>query len=242
MFLNKFLSQSGISSRRKAVNEIKNGYVSVNGHVIKDPAFRVKESDTVTYKGKKIQQEKHIYILLNKPEGYITAVSDTHGHKHVMDLIDLRGKVRLFPVGRLDKDSTGLLLITNDGDLAQKLAHPKYEISKLYEVVLDQNFDSEFFAKLLQGIKLKDGISKADKIFYTKRSSRKKISIEIHSGKNRVVRRLFKSLGYNVVKLDRVEYATLSKRGLNKGEWRYLTGEEVKKLKARHFEYAEPVV
>jgi 23S rRNA pseudouridine2605 synthase len=231
MFLNKFLSLSGITSRRKAVDEIKAGRVMVNSEIIRDPSYKVKEGDSVAYKGKKIGPEKHIYILLNKPEGYITAVSDVHGRQHVMDLIKRSDKTRLFPIGRLDKNTTGLLLITNDGDLGQKLAHPKYEVSKVYEVVLDQEFNSALFPKLLKGVRLKDGVTKVDRVFYTKKPNRKKVSIEIHSGKNRIVRRLFKALGYNVVKLDRVKYAGLSKRGIKRGEWRYLSDVEVKQLK-----------
>ena len=203
MFLNKFLSLSGITSRRKAVDEIKRGYVTVNNKIVKDPAYLVKEGDIVKYKEKKVEPEKHLYILLNKPEGYLTTLSDINGRKNVMELINIKDKTRIYPVGRLDKETTGLLLITNDGDLTQHLAHPKYGVPKLYEVVLDQEFDSSNFAKLLKGLHLKDGVTKADRVFYTKKPSRKKVSIEIHSGKNRIVRRLFKALGYNVIKLDR---------------------------------------
>ena len=231
MFLNKFLSLSGITSRRKAVDEIKSGYVTVNDQIVKDPVYTVKKGDIVKYKDKKIGPEKHLYIILNKPTGYLTTLSDINGRQNVMELIKLKNKTRVYPVGRLDKDTTGLLFITNDGDLAQHLSHPKYEVSKLYEVVLDQEFDSSNFAKLLKGIHLKDGITKADKVFYTKKPNRKKVSIELHSGKNRIVRRLFKALGYNVIKLDRTRYAGLVKRGLPKGKWRFLTEEEIVNLK-----------
>lgn len=231
MFLNRFLSMSAVASRRKSVDEIKGGFVKVNGVIVLDPAYKVSDKDVVTYKGKKVEPKNYVYILLNKPERYISAVSDGHGMPHVMELIKLRNKAGLYPVGRLDMNSTGVLVITNDGDFAQQLAHPKYEVSKVYEAVLDQDFDPEHFKKLLKGIHLKDGMTKVDRVFYAKKTSRKKISVELHSGKNRIVRRLFKALGYNVIKLDRYKYAGLSKRGLSRGEWRYLTQKEIDSLK-----------
>lgn len=231
MFLNKFLASSGVASRRKAVEEIKSGVVTVNNEVVKDPAYQVKTTDKVKYKNRIVKPQSFVYILLNKPAGYITTLSDPFERNTVMDLIKFKGKARIYPVGRLDKETTGLLLLTNDGDLAQNLAHPKYEVSKLYEVVLDQDFDSAHFAKLLKGVSLKDGKTSVDKVYYTKRPSLKKVTVELHSGKNRIVRRLFKELGYNVVKLDRSMYAGISKRGLSKGEWRYLTSKEIDSLK-----------
>lgn len=231
MFLNKFLASSGVASRRKAVEEIKSGLVTVNNEVVIDPAYQVKDSDKVKYKSRIVKPQSYVYILLNKPAGYLTTLSDPLARNTIMELIKFKGKARIYPVGRLDKETTGLLLLTNDGDLAQCLAHPKYEVSKLYEVVLDQEFSSANFAKLLKGVSLKDGTTKVDKVYYTKRPNLKKVSVELHSGKNRIVRRLFKALGYNVVKLDRVLYAGISKRGLPKGEWRYLTSKEIGSLK-----------
>lgn len=232
MVLNKFLAAAGICSRRKAVEEIKAGAVRVNDHVIVDPAHEVKPTDRVMYQGKRVIQEDKVYLLLNKPEGFVTTVSDELNRPTVLDLINTKEmrKKRLFPVGRLDLHTTGLLLITNDGELAQRLAHPTYQVSKTYKVTLDQPLDPESMRRIQQGIKLEDGFVKADSLYFAKRPNRKRVIVEIHSGKNRIIRRIFKAVGYNVVELERIGYAGLTKQGLPKGCWRPLSKKEVEAL------------
>ncbi|MFC1841611.1 pseudouridine synthase [Candidatus Dependentiae bacterium] len=229
--LNKYLSDSGVCSRRIAVEHIKEGVVKVNGVVVTEPGFKVSESDKVTFKGKIVRFQKKVYILLNKPRDYITTVADEKGRRTVMDLIKGVIAERIYPVGRLDRFTTGLLLITNDGEMSQKLSHPKFGIKKTYNVFLDQLLKGQDLLSIKKGILLRDGFIAADRIYFIPGKSRKHVRIQVHSGKNRIVRRIFKKLGYNVVKLDRINYAGLTKRSLRVGRWRFLTPKEVSLLK-----------
>jgi len=231
MFLSKYLATNGVCSRRKAVELVKSGEVLVNGKVEKDVTYMVKPSDKVKHKDVIIKPQKNVYILLNKPKDYITTLSDERGRKTVIDLIQNKSIGRIYPVGRLDRSTTGLLLLTNDGNLAQKLSHPSYEIRKRYHVELDKPFKRGDFLKLSQGIKLEDGFIRPDAISCLNDKKNKKISIELHSGKNRIVRRMFEYFDYKIKKLDRVMYAGLPKKGLLVGYWRFLTKEEVDQLK-----------
>jgi 23S rRNA pseudouridine2605 synthase len=236
--LSKFLATSGVASRRKVVEEIKKGLVAVNETTITEPGHVVREGDTVTYKGQHVKPEKKVYIILNKPKGYITSTADERGRKTVMDLIQTSSKqtssvknLRLFPIGRLDRNTTGILLLTNDGELAQKLSHPRYQTSKIYRVTLDRPLVKADLNKLHLGIRLQDGFIKPDHVYTTPGSRRYEVVIEIHSGKNRIVRRIFESLQYDIKKLDRSQYAGLTKKNLPSRSWRFLTPLEIKKLK-----------
>jgi len=233
MPLNKFISRAGICSRREAADLIKNGEVLVNGVVNKEPGYKVAENDIVTYQGNDVAtQEKQVYFLLNKAKDYITTTDDPEGRKTVMDLFkDV--KERIFPVGRLDRNTTGLLLLTNDGHLAQKLSHPSFKNKKVYQVKLDKALTQAHFDNILQGLKLEDGIAKVDTLAYTNPENKKEVGIEIHIGKNRIVRRIFEHLGYEVKHLDRVMYAGLTKKNLPRGKWRALSDKEILFLK--HF-------
>lgn len=234
MPLNKFISHSGISSRRKAVDFIKEGKVTVNGVKIEEPAFKVTDKDNVQLNGKRITRQKNlVYVLLNKPKGYITTTDDPEGRQTVMELVEDAADERLFPVGRLDRNTSGLLLLTNDGELAQKLAHPKHNIKKIYHVELDKPLTKADFEKILAGVQLEDGDAFVDALGYVDTKDKKQIGIEIHSGRNRIVRRIFEHLEYKVEKLDRVMYAGLTKKNLNRGKWRFLSEKEVILLK--HF-------
>jgi 23S rRNA pseudouridine2605 synthase len=225
--LNKFLADAGIASRRKTVDLIKKGSVTVDGEIITEPGYRVEPKAVVCVDGNKIVAQKFIYILLNKPKGYITTVSDERGRATVFDLIDLDG-VRLFSVGRLDRSTTGLLLLTNDGALAQKLSHPKYNVSKEYCVTTKNVVTPEHCRQIAKGVMLDDGIVDVDEVV---RENKNSFCLTLHSGKNRVVRRLCDELGLIIQKLDRVAYAGLTKQGLRLGQWRHLTKEEVAMLK-----------
>lgn len=229
MQLNKFIAQSGVCSRRKAQELIKSGQIKVNDQIVTNSAFRVKTTDKVKYKNKILSIESKVYIILNKPKGYITTTSDEKNRKTVLDLLDKNCKKRLFPIGRLDKDTTGLLLITNDGILAQILAHPKYEISKVYSVTISKPITIDDFNKIKSGLKLKDGFIKPDFIEFLDKNQTK-LKVKIHSGKNRIVRRMFESLGYSIKKLDRISYAGITKKQLKLGQWRILTKSEIEKL------------
>lgn len=230
MPLNKYVSRSGVCSRRDAVEYIKNGDITVNNETILEPGYKVQERDVVKYKNKVIKPERdYVYLLLNKPKGYITTLDDPKGRRTIADLYTHEIKERIFPVGRLDRHTTGLLLLTNDGDLAQQLAHPKYEIKKVYQVKLDKPVAESDIEKIKNGLELEDGITQVDHIAYLEAAD--EIGIEIHSGKNRIVRRIFEHLNYEVVKLDRVYYAGLTKKNLPKGEYRKLTRQEVINLK-----------
>lgn len=232
MTLNKYLAHSGISSRRDAAVLIKEGKVTVNGEVKKEPGYRVLPNDKVLLEGKKMEPIREmVYVLLNKPKGFITTTEDDRGRRTVMELVQSAGVDRLYPVGRLDRNTTGVLLLTNDGDLAQKLSHPKYEARKIYQVTLDKVFAKPDFDKVLAGVELEDGVAHVDKLAYL--TEKNELGLEIHSGRNRIVRRIFEALGYEVEKLDRVMYAGLTKKNLPRGKWRLLSEKEVIMLK--HF-------
>ena len=232
MPLNKFIAHAGICGRREAVELIKESMITVNGTIIIEPGFKVSDKDLVKYKGKKISAKTTaVYILLNKPKDYITTSDDPKGRKTVLDLIKGATPERVYPVGRLDRNTTGVLLLTNDGDLAQKLTHPSYEIKKIYEVGLDKEISKKDFEKILNGITLDDGFIKADALSFLEAKDKKTLGIEIHSGRNRIVRRIFESLGYTVEKLDRVLFANLTKKNVNRGRWRMLNEKEVRLLK-----------
>ena len=232
MPLNKFIAHAGICGRREAVELIKESMITVNGTIIIEPGFKVSDKDLVKYKGKKISAKTTaVYILLNKPKDYITTSDDPNGRKTVLDLIKGATPERVYPVGRLDRNTTGVLLLTNDGDLAQKLTHPSYEIKKIYEVGLDKEISKKDFEKILNGITLDDGFIKADALSFLEAKDKKTLGIEIHSGRNRIVRRIFESLGYTVEKLDRVLFANLTKKNVNRGRWRMLNEKEVRLLK-----------
>ncbi|TET33391.1 rRNA pseudouridine synthase [Candidatus Dependentiae bacterium] len=231
MQLNKYLAHAGVCSRRNAVELIKKGLVRVNGVIVKEPAYVVKETDKVTVQGKRVILEKPVYVLLNKPKGYITAASDPTGKPTVMALLGKHVPQRIYPVGRLDQTTTGLLLLTNDGELAQRLAHPRYEIQKEYVVLLDRAFSERDRKHIMRGVRLRDGMVKIAKIFPFVGAKENQVRLVLHSGKYRVVRRVFEQLGYRVKALDRVKYAGLTKRGLPVGGWRVLTSRDVVKLK-----------
>lgn len=228
--LNKYLSNAGIASRRDADVLIKTGLVSVNGEIIMEMGYKVKPGDVVKYDGATINSEAKRYVLLNKPKGFITTMDDPMGRKTVMGLVKKACRERIYPVGRLDRDTTGLLLFTNDGDLAKKLTHPKFKASKVYEVELDKRISIGELNKLLQGIKLEDGTTKFDEVQILDDEA-KKVGVQLHSGKNRIVRRSFEALGYTVRKLDRVTFAGLTKKDLPRGRYRHLTENEVSFLK-----------
>lgn len=228
--LNKYIARCGVCSRRDAVDIIKSGRVKVNNQVVTEPGYKVQQNDTIQLDGKKIRMQKgFVYVLLNKPKGYITTLDDPKGRRIVSELYQKEIQERIFPVGRLDRNTTGLLLLTNDGDLANQLAHPKYKIKKIYQVQLDKNVKREHLTEILNGLELEDGITHVDAISYL--NSKSEIGIEIHSGKNRIVRRIFEHFGYQVEKLDRVLYAGLTKKNLPRGKWRLLSRQEVVNLK-----------
>lgn len=229
--LNKFIANAGVCSRRKADELIVQGQVVVNGVTVTELGHRIKMSDEVKLNGKILKREQFSYILLNKPKDYITTTDDPQERKTVMSLVKTPGSERIYPVGRLDRNTTGLLLLTNDGELAQKLAHPSHSVQKLYHVYLNKNLTKSDFEKLESGIELEDGLVKIDEISYVEGKDKNEIGLMIHVGKNRIVRRLFESLGYDVTKLDRVMYAGLTKKDLPRGRWRYLSDQEVRNLK-----------
>jgi 23S rRNA pseudouridine2605 synthase len=230
--LNKYLADCGVCSRREADDLIKAGCVTVNGELITTMGYKVKTGDKVVYGGQTLNREKLRYILLNKPKGYITTAEDPEGRDTVMELVKDACPERIFPVGRLDKNTTGLLLLTNDGDLAKKLTHPSSEVTKLYHVILNKPLTKNDMLRIADGLELDDGIIAADTIAYDEDDdSKKSIGIELHSGRNRIVRRIFEHLGYEVTRLDRVMFAGLDKYKLPRGEWRFLTDREVAMLK-----------
>lgn len=228
--LNKFISNSGVCSRREADELIKMGLVTVNGQTITEMGHKVKLTDEVRYEGKKLKAEKPVYILVNKPKGYITTTDDPQDRNTVMHLIADACKERVYPVGRLDRNTTGLLLLTNDGDLADKLTHPSYNVKKIYKVELDRPITKADFDKIAEGVHLEEGKAVPDDLAIVS-DDNKTIGIELHIGWNRIVRRIFEALQYEVVKLDRVVYAGLDKKNLGRGEWRFLKAEEVIRLK-----------
>ena len=229
--LNKYIANSGVCSRREADNLILAGVVTVNGEVVTELGTKVNiNTDDIRFNGERLKGEAKIYIVMNKPKGYVTTASDPHADKTVMDL--MKGcPSRVFPVGRLDKNTTGVLMFTNDGEIAEKLTHPSYDKKKIYQVSLDSKLKQEDFEKILSGVELSDGIIAADELEYIEEDDHRKLGIEIHSGKNRIVRRIFESLGYEVKALDRVYFAGLTKKGLKRGEWRYLTEGETNLLR-----------
>lgn len=229
--LNKFIANSGVCSRREADQFIQAGVVTVNGEVVTELGTKVNTlKDEVRFNDEPIKGEAKVYIVMNKPKGFVTTASDSHAEKTVMDL--LKGmKTRVFPVGRLDKNTTGVLMFTNDGEIAEKLTHPSYDKKKIYQVILERPISEEDFKKMTEGLELNDGPIKADELEYIDAEDHRKIGIEIHSGKNRIVRRMFEFLGYDVKALDRVYFAGLTKKGLKKGEWRVLTEGEANVLK-----------
>lgn len=232
--LNKFVAHSGICSRRQAAEHVKKGDVEVNGVVEKNPAVLVNDEDEIKYKGRIIRREKNmVYLLLNKPKNTVTTLSDEKDRTTVMDLVREKVKERIYPVGRLDKETTGLLLLTNDGDLAKKLTHPSHEIQKFYQVTLDKDVTEKDLAKIEKGLTLEDGPVPVDAVGHVKGRPDNVVGIEIHIGRNRIVRRIFESLGYEVKKLDRTYYAGLTKKDLPRGWSRFLTQQEIIMLK--HF-------
>jgi len=226
--LSKYLAQAGIASRRKATELIKQGHIKVNDIIIREPGYKIKTRDAVTCNDKPVRVHEKIYILLNKPKNYITTVSDEKGRKTVMDLVSDAIGVRVYPVGRLDRNTTGLLILTNDGEFAQKLSHPKYEVQKTYMVTLDKIFTQKDMDSVKKGLLLEDGPVRVDAISYVQSMPRNHVKVVLHSGRNRIVRRIFEFFGYEVTKLDRIGYAHLTKKGLRVGEWRYLTADELK--------------
>jgi 23S rRNA pseudouridine2605 synthase len=232
MPLNKFMAHCGVCSRRDAVALITTGKVKVNGIIATEPGYKIKETDEVIYNTKKLFVTKNlVYILLNKPKDYITTTDDPQGRKTVLQLIQKATTERVYPIGRLDRNTSGVLLLTNDGDLTQKLSHPSYEIKKIYEVKLDKPLTKTDFDKIVNGLKLEDGEIKIDSLAYADSKDKSIIGIEIHSGRNRIVRRIFEHLGYDVKGLDRVMYANLTKKNVERSKWRYLSEKEIRLLK-----------
>jgi 23S rRNA pseudouridine2605 synthase len=234
--LNKFLANAGVCSRREADTYIAAGVVSVNGTVVTELGVKVKRSDEVRFHDQPVNMEKKVYILLNKPKDYVTTSDDPQNRKTVMDLVKNVCRERIYPVGRLDRNTTGVLMLTNDGDLASKLTHPKFLKKKIYHVTCDKNVSAADLNTILTGVTLEDGEIHADNVSYASPTDKKQIGIEIHSGKNRIVRRIFEHLGYRVVKLDRVLFAGLTKKNLRRGDWRFLTEAEVNMLRMGAFE------
>ena len=232
MPLNKYISHAGISGRREAAEIVKKGIVKVNGKIVTEPGHKISPKDEVVVNGKKIFPSKNlVYILLNKPKDFITTTEDPQGRKTVLDLIRRATTERVYPVGRLDRNTSGVLLFTNDGELSQKLTHPSNEIKKIYAVTLDKPLDKKDFDQILKGIVLEDGPASVDKLAYADTKDRTQLGVEIHSGRNRIVRRIFEHLGYDVKNLDRVMFGGLTKKNVERGKWRFLNEKEVRELK-----------
>lgn len=229
--LNKYLSNAGVCSRREADVLIQTGVVSVNGTIVTELGYKIAPEDVVQYDGETINAETKRYVLLNKPKGFITTMDDPRGRKTVMSLVKKACRERIYPVGRLDRETTGLLLFTNDGDMAKKLTHPRYQAKKIYHVELNKPVTKEDMERLLRGVDLEDGKTRVDEVSYIENGNSTEVGVEIHSGKNRIVRRLFEAMGYVVVKLDRVQFAGLTKKDLPRGYYRHLTEQEVSFLK-----------
>ncbi len=240
MPLNKFIAHAGVCSRRDAAEVVKAGKVFVNGQKILEPGFKVARLDEVTVNGKKITPQRNlVYILLNKPKDFITTTEDPQGRKTVMDIVKSATTERVYPIGRLDRNTTGVLLLTNDGELSQKLSHPSYEIRKIYEVTLDRQVTKKDFDAIANGVTLEDGFVQPDALAYPDIKNKHIIGIEIHSGRNRIVRRIFEHLGYDVRNLDRVMYANLTKKNVDRGKWRFLSEKEVRLLKFLNASYSK---
>ena len=233
--LNKYLSNAGICSRRDADDLIKAGDVTVNGKVVTELGVKVSPKDDIKYKGKKLSREQQVYILLNKPKDVVTTVRDKHADKTVMDIIKNACTERVYPVGRLDKNTTGVLLLTNDGELTKQLTHPSYNKKKIYHVHLDKDVTKNDMLQIIEGLKLDDEFISVDAINYVEENDKSQVGIEIHSGQNRIVRRIFESLGYKVKKLDRVYFAGLTKKNLPRGKFRLLTPVEISMLKRKSY-------
>ena len=240
MPLNKFIAHAGVCSRRDAADLVKTGTVVVNGKVIIEPGFKVTIKDEIKVNGKQIVATRnHVYILLNKPKDFLTTTEDPEGRKTVMDIIRTATTERVYPIGRLDRNTTGVLLLTNDGELAQKLSHPSYEVKKIYEVRLDKPLQKKDFDRIAAGVELEDGMVAPDVLAYADSKDKSIIGIEIHSGKNRIVRRIFEHVGYDVRNLDRVMYANLTKKNVERGKWRFLSEKEVRLLKFLNASYTK---
>ena len=236
MRLNRYLAMAGICSRREADTFIKSGVVAVNGKVVTEMGFKVGFRDTVKFNNESIVAEKKVYLILNKPKDYVTTTDDPHAKKTVMELVKHACKERIYPVGRLDRNTTGLLFFTNDGDIARRLMHPSFNKKKIYQVNLDKALTRNDMIQISDGIELDDGMINADSISYVDEGDKKNIGIEIHSGRNRIIRRIFEHLGYRVQKLDRVYYAGLTKKNLPRGRWRFLNEKEINLLKMNAFD------
>jgi len=232
MPLNKYIAHSGVCSRRDAADIIKAGKVKVNGEPMLEPGFKISPKDTVTVNGKKVNPVKDlVYILLNKPKDYLTTTDDPQQRKTVLDLITTATKERVYPVGRLDRNTSGVLLLTNDGDLSQKLTHPSNEIRKIYAVTLDKPLSKNHFEEILKGVPLEDGMAHVDSLAFTDVTDKTQLGVELHTGRNRIVRRIFEHYGYDVKNLDRVTFAGLTKKNVQRGKWRFLSEKEVRDLK-----------
>ena len=234
--LNRFLSNAGVCSRREADQHIINGQITVNGEVVTELGHKVLRTDNVCFAGKPVSIEDKVYVLLNKPKDFVTTADDPEGRRTVMDLVKDACPERIYPVGRLDRNTTGVLLLTNDGEMAAKMMHPKFMKKKIYHVYCNKPVSFADMQKILEGVILEDGEIHADRIEYASEADRKQIGIEIHSGKNRIVRRIFENLGYRVVKLDRVYFAGLTKKNLRRGHWRFLEEAEVNMLRMGAYE------
>ena len=229
--LNRFIANTGVCSRREADALIQSGAIKVNGKTVTELGSKVGFKDVVTYKGKRLVGEKKVYVLLNKPKDCVTTAKDTHGRKTVLDLVRGCCPERIYPVGRLDRNTTGVLLLTNDGALSESLTHPSYNRKKIYHVFLDRVLKPDDLVKISNGIELEDGFIRPDGIQYADVKDKKQVGLEIHSGKNRIVRRIFEHLDYRIDKLDRVYFAGLTKKGLKRGQWRFLSGKEISMLR-----------
>ena len=234
--LNKYLANAGICSRREADNYITAGLISVNGNIVTELGTKVTPTDDVRFNGERVNPERKVYVLLNKPKDCVTTVDDPQERRTVLDCLKGIGKERIYPVGRLDRNTTGVLLLTNDGDMASRLTHPKYMKKKIYHVTCDKNVAMSDMDLLVTGLELEDGRVYADEVSYVNEADRSQIGIEIHSGKNRIVRRMMEHLGYRVMKLDRVLFAGLTKKNLKRGDWRYLTDKEINMLRMGAYE------
>ena len=234
MPLNKFIAHAGVCARREAADMVKNGLVKVNNQLVIEPGFKVSSKDEIKVNGKKIFLAKNlVYILINKPKDYITTTDYPQKRKTVLDLVQRATRERVYPVGRLDRNTSGVLLLTNDGELAQKLTHTSHEVKKVYHVTLDRPLDKKDFDQILKGVNLEDGPASVDVLAYADTKDKTQLGVEIHSGRNRIVRRIFEQLGYDVKNLDRVMFAGLTKKNVDRGKWRFLTEKEVRDLK--HF-------
>lgn len=236
MRLNRYLAHAGISSRRQADDYIKAGLVTVNGVVVTEMGVKIKRGDDIRYNGERLATEKKVYILVNKPKDYVTTTDDEQGRKTVLDLVANACPERVYPVGRLDRNTTGVMLLTNDGDLAGKLTHPKYNKKKIYHVVLDKNLKQTDLESIAKGITLEDGLIQPDAVSIVSPEKKNEVGIEIHSGRNRIVRRIFEQLGYEIVRLDRVYFAGLTKKNLARGKWRFLSDNEINMLLMNSYE------